>query len=161
VYCKAVLIGIVPGFGVTVIVASGPAVTMTVAEADTPLHVTTTVLVNVPAAVPAVNRPAWVIVPPPAATDQTGVLVVMTLPSLSVITTVNCWVPPVGIVAVVGAITTVAMVRGPLESSHAAVNSPANATATMTRAMRARFPSARTVTLFVTLFIELLLTGCM
>jgi hypothetical protein len=67
----------------------------------------------------------------------------------------------VGIVAVAGEITTVAIVRGPLESSHAAVNRPANATATMTRAMRARLPSALTVTLLVTLFIELLLTGCM
>jgi hypothetical protein len=64
-------------------------------------------------------------------------------------------------VAVVGEITTEAIVRGPLESSHAAANSPANATATMTRAMRARLPNARTVTLLVTLFIELLLTGCM
>jgi hypothetical protein len=33
------------GFGVTVIVASGPAVTTTVAVAETPLHVTMTVLV--------------------------------------------------------------------------------------------------------------------
>jgi hypothetical protein len=64
-------------------------------------------------------------------------------------------------VAVVGAITTVAIVRGPLESPHAAVKTPANATAPITRAIRARLPSARTVTLFMTLFIELLLTGCM
>jgi hypothetical protein len=90
VYCWVPLIGIVPGLGVTVIVASGPAVTMIVAEADTPLHVTTTVLVNVPAVVPAVNNPVCVIVPPPAATDQTGLLFGRTLPSLSVITAVNC-----------------------------------------------------------------------
>jgi hypothetical protein len=42
-----VLIGNVPGFGVTVIVAKGPAVTMTVANEVTPLHVTETVFVNV------------------------------------------------------------------------------------------------------------------
>jgi hypothetical protein len=131
---------------------------MTVAEDETPLHVTTTVLVYVPAVVPAVNSPVWVMVPPPATTDQTGWLFGSVLPSLSTITTVNCCVAPGASVAVVGAIVTDAIVRGPLESPHAAVNSPANATAAIAPAMRARLPSARTVTLFVTLFIELLLT---
>ena len=48
---------------------------MTVAVADTPEHVTTTVLVNVPGTVPAVNRPPCVIVPPPAANDHTALAV--------------------------------------------------------------------------------------
>src|ERR1700674_626854 len=52
VYVSEVLMGIVPGFGVTVIVASAPGVTMTVAVAVTPLQVTDTVLVNVPDVVP-------------------------------------------------------------------------------------------------------------
>src|SRR6202040_1535547 len=72
VYVIVVLIGSVPGFGVTVIVASAPGVTMTVAVAVTPLQVTDTVLVNVPAVVPAVNSPVLVIVPPPAVTAQMG-----------------------------------------------------------------------------------------
>jgi hypothetical protein len=126
------------GFGVTVIVASGPAVTMTVAVAETPLQVTTTVLVYVPGTVPAVNSPVWVIVPPPAATDHTGVFVERTLPSLSVITAVNCCVPFIGMVVVVGAITTVATVRGPLLSPQDAVNSAAIANAAMLRAIRPR-----------------------
>jgi hypothetical protein len=126
----------VPGFGVTVIVASGPAVTITVAVAETPLHVTTTVLVNVPAVVPAVNSPDGVIVPPPAAMDQIGVFFERTLPSLSVITAVNCWVPFTGRVAVVGDITTDATVRGPLLSPQAVVNSAAIATAAILRAIR-------------------------
>src|SRR5688500_6744683 len=55
--------------GATTIVAGAPGVTMTVANAVMPLHVTLTVLVNVPAAVPAVNKPVdALIVPPPATT---------------------------------------------------------------------------------------------
>ena len=49
-------------------------------------------------------------------------------------------------------------VRGPVESPQAPVNSPANATATSTRAMRVRVTSVCRVRLIVTLFIELLLT---
>ena len=45
VYCRVVLMGMVPGFGVTVMVASGPGATMTVAKTVTPLHVTETVFV--------------------------------------------------------------------------------------------------------------------
>jgi hypothetical protein len=53
---------------------------------------------------------------------------------------VNCTVPFTGMVCgevgemMVSAVT----VRGEVESLHAAVNNPANATATMTRAMRVR-----------------------
>jgi len=147
------------GFGVTVIVASGPTVTMTVAVADIPLQVTTTVFVYVPGTVPAVKSPVWVIVPPPDATDHVGVFLERTFPSLSVIVAVNCWVPLIGMVVVVGAMTTVATVRGPLLSLQYVVNSAAIATAAILRANRPCLLSVRTVR--VTLFIELLLTGCM
>ena len=99
-------------------------------------------------------------VPPPAAIDHTGVFFERTSPSLSVITAVNCWVAPGARVAVVGAITTVATVRGPLLSPQAVVNSAAIATAAILRAIRPCLRSVRTVRLCVTLFIELLLTGC-
>jgi hypothetical protein len=58
---------------VTVIEASGPATTVTVAVAVTPLEVAWIVLANVPGVEPAVKRPPAPIVPPPAATDQVGV----------------------------------------------------------------------------------------
>lgn len=54
------------GFGVTVMVASGPAVTVIVAVAVNPPHVTVTVLV--PGVDGAVNNPVLLTVPPPAVT---------------------------------------------------------------------------------------------
>jgi hypothetical protein len=154
-----VLIGSVPGFGVTVIVATGPAVTMTVAKEVTPLHVTETVFVNVPGAVPAVNSPVCVIVPPPATTDHVGVTL-RTLPFDALATAVNCCVPLMGSVVVVGVSVSEVVVRTSVDPLHAATRSPAIATAVITRAMRARLPGARKVGLLMTLFIELLLTGC-
>jgi hypothetical protein len=70
VNCCVVLMGRVAGFGVTVIVASGPAITVTVADASIPRHVATTVLV-VPAIEPAVKRPVLESIEPPPVTDQT------------------------------------------------------------------------------------------
>src|SRR5450759_1468777 len=157
VYCRVVLMGMVPGFGVTVIVASTPGVTMTVAVTVIPLQVTDTVLVNVPATVPAVNSPVWVIVPPPATTDQVGVTA-RTLPFDALATAVNCCTPPGARGAVVGVTVSDVTVQRSVERLHAAVNSPANATATMTRAMRARGARDCRVRLMMTLFIELLLT---
>ncbi len=66
VNCCWVRIASVTGFGVTVIVASGPTVTVIVAVAVKPPHVTVTVLV--PGVVGAVNNPALLTVPPPAVT---------------------------------------------------------------------------------------------
>jgi hypothetical protein len=151
--------GIVAGFGVTVIVASGPAVTMTVANDVTPLHVTDTVLVNVPAVVPAVKSPACVIVPPPATTDHVGVTL-RTAPFEALATAVNCCVPLTGMVAVVGVSVSDVVVRTSVDPPHAAESRPAIAIAVITRATRARLPGARKVGLLMTLFIELLLTGC-
>src|SRR3954454_12896253 len=59
----------VTGDGVTVIVASGPTVTVTVATPDLPLPVAMTVLVYVPGTVPAVNNPVGLIEPPPPTID--------------------------------------------------------------------------------------------
>src|SRR5687767_15927476 len=71
------------GLGVTTIVASGPAVTLTVARPEIEPLVATTVLANAPIVLPAVNRPEpELIAPPPAATVQTGVMVT-TLPDAS------------------------------------------------------------------------------
>jgi hypothetical protein len=133
---------------------------MTVAVEVTPLHVTDTVFVNVPAVVPAVNKPVCVIVPPPATTDQTG-WTFRTFPSDAVGTATNCWVPPVATVAVVGVRASAVVTRGSEVLSHAPANTPANATAVITRAIRVRLLNARKVRLLVMPFIELLLTGCM
>jgi hypothetical protein len=131
---------------------------MTVAKAVMPLHVTETVLVNVPGAVPAVKSPVCVIVPPPATTAYVGVTL-RTAPFEALATVVNCCVPFMGSVAVVGVSVREVVVRKSDDPPHAA-SSPPTATAVITRAMRARLPGARKVLLLMTLFIELLLTGC-
>jgi hypothetical protein len=115
--------------------------------------VTDTVLVNVPAVVPAVNRPVCVIVPPPATTAQTGWRSVLFVPSFSVPTIVNCCVPPVARVTVVGETTIESIVRGPL-SLQAVMAVPANATAIRAPAIRVRV-NARRMGLFMTVLIEL------
>jgi len=154
------LIGIVAGFGVTVIDANGPGLTITVADTVIPLHVTVTVFVNVPAVVPAVNRPVWEIVPPPAATAHVGVVPVMTFPFPSFVTTVNCCVPFTGIVAEVGEMVSDEMGLKSVLLEHAATNNTANTLATTTRAVRARCARDRTTRLVITLSIEPLLTRC-
>src|SRR2546423_6790207 len=58
----------VAGFGVTVIVARAPAVTVTVAVPETVPLVAWTVLAYVPGVVPAVKRPVALIEPPPLTT---------------------------------------------------------------------------------------------
>jgi len=67
-------------------------------------------------------------------------------------------VPFTGTVAEVGEMVSDVTLRKSVELLQAAVNSPANATATMTRAMRARGARDCRVRLMMTLFIELLLT---
>ena len=83
---------------------------MTVAVPKIAPLVALTVLVNVPDVVPAVNKPALAIVPPPLTTDQVGVIAT-TLPFASLPTAVNSWVPPVGNVAEAG--VTVIVANGP------------------------------------------------
>jgi hypothetical protein len=99
------------GFGVTVIVASAPAFTMTVAVPKIEPLVALTVLVNVPAAPPAVNAPVLALIdPPPAVTDQTGVIAT-TLLLASLPTAVNVCKPPG--VSVAGFGVTVIVASGP------------------------------------------------
>ena len=97
--------------------------------------------------------------PPAEATDQVGETVTET-PAASVPVAVNCWVPPTGRVVVVGETASVAREPGPLMpcTSHAAVNAPANATATITRANRVRGVSPCRLRFLVMLFIKVLLT---
>src|ERR1700730_3314104 len=149
--------GIVPGFGVTVIVARAPGVTMTVAVAVTPLQVTDTVLAYVPAVVPAVNSPVLLIVPPPALTAQMGFGIARMSPLEFFATTVNCCVPPGARVTEVGDMAIVAVRPGSVLLLQPAAKTPARATAARTRARRARGASAIRVRLLMTLFIELLL----
>src|SRR5947209_12490263 len=73
-------------------VATAPAVTVTVAVAARVPLVTTTVLANVPDVVPAVKRPLLSIVPPPASTDHNGDGTATTLLFASLPVTVNCFV---------------------------------------------------------------------
>jgi hypothetical protein len=153
VYVSAVLMGIVPGLGVTTMETSGPPITVTVAVAVMPLQLT--VMVDVPGVEPAVNSPVLVIVPPPVTAQIPATL--STLPLLFLTTAVNCCVPPTAIVADVGEIVTVEATCGPLESLHAAVNIPANASTARTAILRARGFNVRRVPV-MTLFIELLLT---
>ena len=89
VNCWAAPMPRLAGSGVIVMLASAPALTVTVANPETPPLVALTVLVYVPGTVPAVNRPTALIVPPLATTDQVGV-VGTTLPKASLPVAVNC-----------------------------------------------------------------------
>jgi hypothetical protein len=107
-----------------------------------------------------VKRPVCVIVPPPATTDHVGVTL-RTLPFDALATAVNCCVPFIGMVVVVGVTVSEVVVRTSVELLHAPESTPAIAIAAITRTMSARLPSARKVGFLMTLFIELLPTGCM
>ena len=104
--------GSVAGFGVTVMLANEPALTTTVAVPDTAPLVARTVLVNMPAATPAVNRPVPLMEPPPATTDQLGARATV-LPLMSRPTAANCCVAPMPSVAGFGVTTMVASRRHP------------------------------------------------
>jgi len=92
--CCCENVSIDAGFGVTVMEASA-AVTVTVAFPEIAPLVAVTLLANVPDEPPAVNRPPALVVPPPWATDQTGVSGT-TLPPASLPTAVYCCVEPEG-----------------------------------------------------------------
>ena len=74
-----------------------------------------TVLVKVPAALPAVKRPLALIVPPLATTDQTGVNATMLLPA-SRPTAVNCRVPLLARTTVFGETVTDATAPAPIDT---------------------------------------------
>src|ERR1019366_4847994 len=84
------------GFGLTVIDASAPTATFTVAKPEMPPLVACTVLVYVPDTVPAVKRPVPLLMLPAVAftTDQTGTITTM-FPFTSLPTAVKVCVPPV------------------------------------------------------------------
>ena len=99
------------GFGVTVIVASAPLVTFTVAVPKIVPLVARTVLGNDPAVEPAVKTPLpETMVPPPFVTDQTGVIAT-TLPCASLPTAVKVCCALIAIVAGLG--VTVIVASGP------------------------------------------------
>lgn len=108
----------VAGFGVTVIDASGPTVTVTVAVPEIVPLVALTVLAKVPGVVPAVKRPVVLIAPPPATTDQTGVIATA-FPKASLPTAVNCCVALID--SVTGFGVTVIEARGPAVTTTVAV----------------------------------------
>src|ERR1035437_2275942 len=89
--------------GLTVIDASAPRPTFTVAEPAMPLLVACTVLAYVPATVPAVKTPVPLLMLPAVAfrTDQAGTITTM-FPFTSLPTAVNCCVPPVERLLVLG-----------------------------------------------------------
>src|SRR5512137_375961 len=98
-----------------------------------------TVLVYVPATVPEVNRPVVALMlPPPAATDQLGVIVI-TLPAGSLPTAANCWLVPVASVTGVGVTVMVASgTASPGLCSHAATASAVKGTIQRRRAASRR-----------------------
>src|SRR5450756_1035753 len=108
--CCVVLMASVSGFGVTVIVKSGPAITVTVAVPKIAPWVALTVLANVPIVLPAVKKPVALMLPGGLTVDQTGVIAT-TLPFASLPTAVNCCVPPMTSVAGFG--VTVIVKSGP------------------------------------------------
>src|ERR1035437_533331 len=111
VNCCVALMAIVAGFGVIVITASAPGVTVTVAVPEMVPLVAVTVLANVPAVVPAVKTPVVPIVPPLATTAQVGVIAT-TLPPASVPAAVNGCVALMAIVAGFGVIVITARAPG-------------------------------------------------
>ena len=78
--------------------------------------------------------------------------------ALPVTPAVNCCVPFTGTLAEVGEMVTDVIGLKSVLLEHPAMNSTANAPATMTRAVRAREARDRKVRLLMTVFIELLLT---
>src|SRR5207253_5384454 len=92
VYNCVPVTGSVTGFGETVMVASGPMVTVTDAVPEMPPLVALTVAVYEPGTIPAVKKPDVLIAPPPATMVHVGDDKVMTLPSASLPTATNCCV---------------------------------------------------------------------
>src|SRR5580765_8837023 len=112
-------------------------VTITVANPEMPPLVALTVSVNVPATLPAVNRPELLLIdPPPDTMDQVGVIETR-LPRASRPVAVNGWSAPMGRVGLgVTVIVAKAPGVGPRLCSQAATSSAANGTMTARRASR-------------------------
>ena len=149
------------GPGVTVIVASDPAVTMTVAVPEMVPLVAVTVFVNVPITAPAVNMPVELMAPPLAVTDQTGVIAT-TLPLASFPTATNWWVvltasEPLGVTTMLAS-GLASGLAGAVESlPHAAMSMPVRAAAIASRAVSPDGDSARSTRLPLNTFMAQLL----
>src|ERR1700730_11985053 len=102
-----------PGLGVTLMDANVPGdVTITVAEPKMPPLVALTVRVNVPATLPAVNKPELLLIaPPPATMDQVGVMATR-LPRASLPVAMNGWSALMGRVCGLGVTVIVAKAPG-------------------------------------------------
>src|SRR6266550_1710532 len=111
-------------------------VTTTVARPETPPSRASTVLVNVPATVPAVNRPVLLMLPPFATTAQVGEIETM-LPLASWPTAANCCVALAAKVSGLGVTVMVAAVMGAGDSVTAVTAVPV----IVTSAFALRFPS--------------------
>src|ERR1035437_5132772 len=110
VNCCVPLIDMIAGFGVMVMLASGPPVTVTVAVPESVPLVAVTELVNVPGVIPAVNIPPPSTVPPPAALDQVVATTTVFPPSSFPVAT-NCCLAPT--ISAAGFGVTVRVVTGP------------------------------------------------
>ena len=111
VNCCCAPMASVTGLGVTVMVASGPGVTLTVAVPKIAPEVARTLLAKAPTVVPAVKSPVEALmVPGGLVVDQTGVMAT-TLPAASRPTAVNCCCAPMASVAGLG--VTVMVASGP------------------------------------------------
>src|ERR1043166_5315719 len=108
----------VTGVGLTVMAASGPVVTATVAVPERRPLVAWTVFAKVPGPVAAVNSPVLVMAPPPATTGPAGAMAT-TLPPASAPTALDGWVRVMGRVAGVGVRVMVA--NGPVVTVTVAV----------------------------------------
>ena len=101
----------VAGLGVTVMVATGPTVTITVAVAEMDPLVALMVLAYVPGAPAALNTPLASMDPPPLTTDHV-IVVGDSTPPKSLPTAVNCCVAPTASVCGLGVMTSVAGAPG-------------------------------------------------
>src|SRR4029077_1793317 len=106
----------VTGVGVTVMVANGPVVTVTVAVPERRPLVAWTVFAKVPGTVAAVNSPVLLMTPPPATTDHTGEIAT-TAPSASLPTAMHRWVSVMAS-ETLGVTVMLARVRGLRASDH-------------------------------------------
>src|SRR5690242_19727246 len=111
VNCCVPLAASVSGFGVTVMLASAPALTTTVAVPEMVPLAAFTVFGKEPSVVPAVNNPLALMAPPLATTDHVGVIVTTLFPA-SLPTAVNCCVALMDSVSGFG--VTVMLASGPI-----------------------------------------------
>src|SRR5882762_9298028 len=117
-------------------------VTTTVARPETLPSRASTVLVNVPATVPAVNRPVLLMLPPFATTAQVGEIETM-LPLASWPTAANCCVALAANVSELGVTVMVAAVMGAGDSVTAVTAVPVIVTSAFAETVPCKLPPVR------------------